>query len=299
LVRLQPLIDADVLRYEVGFGSEFKQPDGSVEINNFDSVLELLDRKVKEIIVETDSTESPIMYLTASQSMIDQINKRRTKDNVELINYKPNFREDIAKTKVYKGNRTSPKPFHFANLSMYIYNNYDCKLAIGMEADDLISIDNNILRSTSMATFENTPSQKGATPIICSRDKDLKITPGLHYSWACGKSPSHPVREIDKIGFLEEPKKGKLIGGGLKFFYAQVLMGDSTDNIPGLAGYGPVAAYNLLKDCVTEEEMYHTVRNTYLLNECPDEYLREQMNLLWIVQSLDVDGNPVMYEAPR
>ena len=290
MVRLQPFIDADVLRYEVGFGSEFKEPDGSTTINGFDSVLELLERKVKEIVTETDSTETPVFYLSAGSSMIEQINKRRIKDSIEIIEWKPNYREAIAVTKPYKGNRTNSKPFHFDNLSMYIYNNYDCKLAIGLEADDLISIDSNLSNLTTNST--------GVRPIICSRDKDLKITPGLHYGWACGKSPSFPVREITKLGFLEEPKKGKLVGGGLMFFFAQVLMGDSTDNIPGLQGYGPVASYKLLKDCSTEEEMYKVVCNEYLVrNNATKDYFKEQMNLLWICQEMD-DGVPVMYKEP-
>lgn len=236
-----------------------------------------------------------MIYLTADRKMLDRINKRKEKEGSEKIEYLPNFREALAKTKPYKGNRTASKPFHYDNLSMYLYNTFDCKLAIGIEADDLLSIDQNV---NELWCKDNCAYD--IQTVICSRDKDLKITPGLHYGWACGKNPSYPLREIDVLGYLERNTKGKVSGGGLKFFYAQLIMGDPTDNIPGIPGRGEVFAYNLLSECTTEEELFEKVIDAYGSMELPEgllvrDYFKEQANLLWIVQQLNDDGTPMLY----
>jgi 5'-3' exonuclease len=65
----------------------------------------------------------------------------------------------------------------------------------------------------------------------------------------------------------------------IKNFYRQLLTGDRTDNIPGLAGIGPKKAEKILQDCETEQELYKAVLKAYDGNV---EYLTEQGQLLWI-----------------
>jgi 5'-3' exonuclease len=55
----------------------------------------------------------------------------------------------------------------------------------------------------------------------------------------------------------------KLGGCGLSFFYMQLITGDSCDNIPGCPGRGSAYAYQLLKDCCTEAQMYSRICATY------------------------------------
>lgn len=279
--RIKPLIDADMLRYEVGFGVQFKENSG-LFIHKFDAALELLDHKINIILEETWATEPPTLYLTEDSARVERILKRGGQ-----AEYFPIFREDLAVTKPYKGNRTSEKPFHYHNLTEYMVNHYDCKIAAGIEADDLLSIDQNL-------------SHPDYDTVICSRDKDLRITPGKHYTWACGKNPSLPVYEVDKIGVIEPPEKNKVFGTGLKFFYMQLLTGDSVDNIPGIPRKGPAFAYKLLKDCATEEEMFDKVFGVYLDyvgdEEKAKEYFQEQADLLWIIQEIK-DDVPVFYNV--
>ena len=74
------------------------------------------------------------------------------------------------------------------------------------------------------------------------------------------------------------------MGGGIKWLYAQCLLGDSADNIPGIKGYGNVKAFSLLKDISKEKEMYEAVLEVYkkAYDEKADEYLQETASLLWI-----------------
>jgi hypothetical protein len=77
--------------------------------------------------------------------------------------------------------------------------------------------------------------------IICSRDKDVRQCPGWHYSWECGKQPSIGPIMVDELGHLVDKNAGKfnpltgkklplkVFGTGHKFFYYQMLTGDTVD----------------------------------------------------------------------
>lgn len=259
-----------------------KDETGEVDLKDFTFVSNLLDSKVNSILEATDSTEPPVFYLTASEDLIEKLNKKKE----DKLQYIPNFRDAKAITKPYKGKRSGDKPYHFDNLTHHILNQYNTKLAIGIEADDLICIDHRL-----------DPDHT----IICTRDKDLKMVPGFHYGWPLGNRPGFGPKKIDELGYLEEPAKGKMIGGGTKFFYAQLLMGDTVDNIPGLPKCGPVKAYKLLNDCDSIDGLKQIVMSTYEEHFVDTEtnwkdYFNEQASLLWIIRELDSEGKPVEYE---
>lgn len=270
------LIDADILRYEVGFGSEWTDEDGEKVINPFEKVAEMFDQRIDEICAATETDEEPHIYITADTGVVSILNRERKRQGKEPLSYFPNYREEVATTKVYKGNRVKAKPFHFNNLTAYIVSKYNYKIAVGIEADDLLSI-------------EHVQDPEGT--IICSRDKDLRITPGMHYGWECGKQPSFGPEKISEFGYLELGK-GKVIGGGLMFFYSQMLTGDAVDNIPGLPKIGPVAAYKALSECQSEEELFDITTALYKekIGDNWKEYFLEQADLLWIMREVHPDG---------
>lgn len=308
-----PLIDADVLRYEIGFSGEYVDDEGKPQIRDFEFVAELLDQKIKEICGEVWSTEPPILFLTMDRRLHKKLNKQRDKeikkarvmlatptspeDQValhsrveELIaakEYKPNFRDAIAVKKEYKGNRkASTKPFHYDNLTAYMLTAYECQVAIGMEADDLMSI----------YQYERI---KQLDTIICSRDKDLRITPGMQFGWPCGRQPQFGPKRVTELGELTlSGNNKKLSGDGLKFFYSQVLTGDTVDNIPGLPRCGPVKAFATLSDCTSEDSMFGAVASLYELHYGDGWHseMNEQCQLLWMVRELDEEGNIVQYK---
>lgn len=285
---MKPLIDADVLRYEVGFSGQIKGEDGEEVILDFDRVAELLDEKIRIICEEVNATEAPTLYLSNDNVITGIVNRRNSFVMGDVLTLSPNFREALAVTKVYKGNRKSNKPYHFNNLTAYMLATYDCFIANGIEADDAMCIEQYNRRKDQEVT------------IICSRDKDLRICPGWHYSWECGKQAAIGPVHTDEIGWLEKRPDGKVLGYGLSFFYYQMLVGDTVDNIPGVPKIGPVKAYKLLTEGVddTEEFLYRRVVKAYqeAFGEDWKVRIREMANLLWMVRELDEYGKPILYK---
>ena len=265
---MTPLIDADVLLHELGWSGEFKDRETGEEILfDFDRVQELLDEKIQLICLETEADTAPLMFISDSEWLAKQ----------EKREFVPNFRYERAVTKPYKGTRKNPKPFHFYNILAYLRGNYNVIVARdGYEADDEIAI----------YQYRHWSSGKNNT-IICSRDKDLRICPGNHYSWECGSQASIGPVEVDRVGYLVRDEEArKTYGFGLAFFFYQMLVGDAVDNIPGLPGCGDVSARKILEGATTERDYYERVRQAYKekLGDGAKEYFLEQRDLLWIVQ---------------
>ena len=158
-----------------------------------------------------------------------------------------NFRFDIAKSAPYKGTRVAEKPRHLGIIRQYMIDAWAFSVQETQEADDAIGI-----RAYSLGENDY---------IICSIDKDLDNIRGHHYNFV--KNDRYYITESQAI----------------KNFYRQLLTGDRTDNIPGLAGIGPKKADKILKDCETEQELYEAVLKAY---KDDIDYLTEQGQLLWI-----------------
>lgn len=224
-----------------------------------------------------------------------------------------NFRNDIARYQQYKGNRynkdgirITPQPKWLYACRRYIQDNYNTRVSMNEEADDLLGIS-----QMKVAESHNWHS------IISSIDKDLNIIPGLHHDMNSGF-----ITDVkDPLGELIVDKKGKVRGTGLKFFYAQLLMGDSADWIPGLpkvtpwmkgefdgvtrlGGCGPKAAYGVIDSAETEQELlarvlacynsywdgdhfYEDWRTGDRIYPTGSEALTEQGQLLWIRHNHD------------
>ena len=164
-----------------------------------------------------------------------------------------NFRKDIATTAVYKGNRTAPKPQHLPALRQHMIDKWGAVVAEGQEADDAIAIEGTKL---------------GDSCIMVSLDKDFDQIPGWHYNF------------VKKTHYYVDKTAGD------RFFYTQILTGDTADNIIGINKVGPVKAAKILAGAVTEKEMYdacveahgsadRVIENARLL------WLRRYENELW------------------
>ncbi len=258
---MKALIDFDILRYEIGFGSETGWKNEG-EFPPWDFVEELLLDRINYIVYDAGAT-SYTGYITEGHT----------------------FRFDIAKSKPYKGTRKEKKPWHFKNLTAYMVHQLGVKVVTGIEADDQMVIDHLGEEET----------------ILCSRDKDLRQCPGPFYSWELGKQPAYGPLVITKKGeiHLSEDKK-KIIGNGLAFFYSQLLTGDVADNIPGLPGCGPVKAMEILDDDPDDlwDSVYTAYGDHFNGNKISYEfetYLHEQGMLLWMTRRLNEDGSPVLW----
>lgn len=280
------LIDADILAYECSFAGQYNdESTGEFVMKDFDVVEEHLQQKIKEILEECMSDEEPVMFLTGDELLANHLNRRpKWCEPSEEIELRPSFRYYEAITKQYKGSRKSPKPLHYHNIRAYMLATYNCVVSDGLEADDMLAI-----------------NQTDDT-IICSIDKDLRQVPGWHYSWSIGARPSIPIYMVDEFGTLEmvgKPKKLKATG--LRSLFAQVLMGDTVDNIQGIDGLGPVGAYKILSECITEMELFLATAKTYYDSD-PDNWekkLREHIDLVYMIRKLDENGEPVRYKYPE
>lgn len=260
---MQPLVDADILVYEIGFAAERGWKGKGIP--PFDYAASLLDRVVESICAITDATQPPILYLTG----------------------RGNFRYDIAKRTPYK-TRPGNKPYHYKNLRAYMRGMYDCIVSEGMEADDLMAIEQ---------------TKRGLETIICTRDKDLRAVAGWQFGWELGEQPAYGPLLVDAVGTIRlSDKRDKVIGNGGLFFYAQTLTGDKTDSIPGLGGRtGAVKAFKILDGCTDLVDAFKRVLEAYKeqWGERAEEELLEQGRLLWMTRELDADGKPILWELPE
>ena len=105
-----------------------------------------------------------------------------------------------------------------------------------IEADDWIGI------------LASNPDWTKGEPIIVSGDKDLDQIMGYHH-WPWNETPNWIITEDQAI----------------RQFYTQALTGDSTDNIKGCPGVGPVKAKKLVDtmDLFDEEDCWNIVRASY------------------------------------
>lgn len=306
---MKPLIDLDILLYEVGsLGQYVDEETNEIVMKAFDVVSSAFDIRVKEIEAEVWATEPSLFFMTNNKQLYKLKEKKKakalkraekkakenpldvvSKDLVELYQpskYVPNFRDKVAKKKVYKGNRKpNSRPLHYENLVAYVLATREVICAEGCEADDLLAVWQ--CRAEPLTT------------VICSRDKDLKIVPGMHFGWECGKQPQFPLTQVTKLGEISlNARRTDIKGTGLKFFYSQILAGDKTDDYPGLPRCGAVKTFNTLEQCNDEGEMFNAVRELYRASYGDDEWhgeMNEQAQLAWMVCEQDEDGELVHY----
>jgi len=216
------LIDGDIIGYRIGF---------STEEENEKIVISRVATFVETMLWEDLEAETYQGYLTG----------------------KENFRNEIAVTAPYKGNRTAPKPKHLELIRDYLVSAWDFQVSEGQEADDSIAI----------AHVENNYKS-----IIASIDKDFLQLRGNHWNF---------VKK--EMTFVSEEE-------AIKNFYRQVLTGDRVDNIIGLKGIGPVKADKILYERESPAEMYTACVQAYgsterVIENCRLLWLRRTPNELW------------------
>lgn len=212
------LIDADSLCYAIGFSS--------------------------------NDAEEPIAIARMEETMTELCMELDCEDYKGFLTGRGNFRDAIAVTVPYKGQRVTEKPVHLQSLRCHLVTSWGFEVVQGIEADDAVGI-------AAYAVPED-------ETIMVHIDKDLNQFRGWHYNYR--KKEKYYVSEFE----------------GLTAFYTQILTGDRIDNIIGLKGIGPVKAKRILEECTNESELYQAVLKAY---EGDQQRVLENGQLLWLQRS--------------
>ena len=125
-------------------------------------------------------------------------------------------------------------------------SNWEAEVSVEQEADDCLAIE------ATQLNYDCT---------IVSIDKDMLQVPCWHYN--------HVKDEMRKMTPYE----------GIKFFYTQILTGDSADNIVGLRGIGPKKADKILEGVDEEADLWDAVLKAY---DGDLDRVVENARLLWL-----------------
>ncbi len=250
---MKALIDGDILLYELGSctddeGHPLKWP----------LVKARVDGKIHQIKQDAECDEY-IVYLTG--------------DN--------NFRKKEATIKPYKGNRKDmEKPFHHKNIKDYLLKtkNHTVSVCENYEADDGMAIAQvNAMANRALKPSDDMFLDLWDGTCICSRDKDLRMVTGHHFSWKSGKQKKETFKVSHKDGY--------------HWFFMQLLMGDAVDNIPGLYRVGQVNAKKLLGETSNPLDWYSVVQHQYEVRfgSYWKLFMHENAGLLWMMRTEEDD----------
>lgn len=207
-------IDGDVLLYKCGFAAEkthykvivAEQGDEDGEYPAEDAraakklIAELEERGIKASrMAETDIQPLGFAIQNLKTKIASIMEATRGNTFTIWLSGGNNYRDQLVDD--YKANRPDRKPHWFKQMKDYLIDQYHAEVTYGQEADDAMAI-------AQYQAFEDT--------MIVTIDKDLKMVPGRH----CNLE-SLEMFEVTPIE-------------GLRFFYKQIITGDSTDNIKGL-----------------------------------------------------------------
>ena len=221
------LVDSDILCYRIGFACE-------------EETLNHARQSMDSFIIDIMTFHLPDVF-----------------DYEFHLTGKGNFRDEIAVTKPYKGNRTGmKKPKHLQALRDYLVDKWGAIMHEGQEADDGMAIKQYEL---------------GDESIIVSIDKDLDMVPGWHYNFN------------KRSRYYTTPEEG------MYKFYKQILTGDRVDNIQGVMGIGEKKAEKILAECTTESEMWKACIKAHGSKERAVEDAR----LLWMRSKDDEIWQPL------
>ena len=196
-----------------------------------------LDGDVVAYSVSFKSEDEPVekALVSARATLQSIINECGDEGIIYLTDSASNFRiAEASPAYPYKGHRKGDvKPTHLEAIRQYMIDEFDAQLQVGQEADDALAI---------------AAVQQGHG--IATIDKDLLGVPSWNYNWKTGVIKYVTEEEADR------------------FFYTQMLTGDSTDNIPGLMKRTGKKAMPKIKQPLDEisepAEMYAYVKQVYL-----------------------------------
>lgn len=233
-------IDGDFAAYMVAF-------DKNRSIDDMKKILDMILERLRT----KAGAESIVIHLTPKES---------TKGN----------RYEQAMLREYQATRAGKvKPRFLHLIRAYMADHYGGIQHVNCEADD----------GMSMEQYKAIAAGNRHLSIIATKDKDLAMVPGLALDWATG-AITDTKDDFGEIELVVGKAAKKIKGRGWKLFWAQMLTGDTADNISGLPQVhdlkylpkgkakpcGPVLAYEILAPLTTNKEAFKVVRDLYKLH---------------------------------
>lgn len=264
-------VDGDVLVYESAFAAQkTRYHYNGEDFDDFESFKTWAEAPGRELDIKklrasglltksVDLLPESAARMILKQKLDGIKNACECNNALVILSGDGNYRDDYAKTRPYKGNRDQDKPQHYLFVRRTL-SSWGAEMMAGIEADDALGI--------NMTLDPN--------GVLCTIDKDLNSVPGKHYNWSKG------------LKYNVDPNSA------LWFFCYQMLMGDSTDNVPGIPGLGEKKAHALLDEHRQNAvAAWKVVRQEYnkgpfkfkgggITVGTPAEYLDEQGILMWM-----------------
>ena len=247
---MKALIDGDIILYRCGFAAQSKIYNLSIplfqgEIPKFKYKKDMMEwikqnHKSKsdyKVVVDTviEPVENALNNVKTVLKEVEGFLSNRFVD-VEMqifLSGSTNFRDELATIKIYKGNRDPlHKPHWYNEIKEYLRNVWNAEEVENLEADDVL------------ADIQHSAPELESTCIV-STDKDLDQIAGWHYNWV-----NDQLYEVS-------------VEQGIHSRYVQILTGDSTDNIEGIPGVGPVGAEKCLGWCGSINDYEEAVSREY------------------------------------
>jgi hypothetical protein len=270
---IHALIDADILRYRVGFACQHtwyyvyvigeedqgpiasfgKKRDATGWVNGETDCFSI----VPEVQIE------PLEYCLHSvkqtvRSIYEALN---TNKFTLYLSGENNFRKEL--NPEYKANRDPlHKPAYYNEITEYLIKHWDAQVVNRIEADDAMAIEQ------WRAWYDGYPEKT----VICTIDKDLDQIPGWHYNFV--QRRKYWITEFE----------------GLRNFYTQLLVGDRADNIQGVYGLGEKTVAKLFQNVDTEIMLWDIVYTQYkkaypdLLEDDLMKVIKLNADMLWILR---------------
>lgn len=191
----------------------------------------------------------------------------------------------IATVKPYQGQRdSSRRPKNWQAMREWLEGAAGTTLGEGFK----VKVWDDREADDGVAVAANYAITSGRLPAIFSRDKDFRMIPGRHIVWTTLERV-----EVRPDTWAVTDEDGNVYGQ--KWFWMQMLQGDSADNVPGLPGQpakdagktktcGPACAEQWLADVENPTQAFQIVRDLYqrYYGHAWATAFAEQAALLWM-----------------